>query len=119
MRSYPPQNAELQRQIAVDGVVVSQFWPDAGPVASNFPLRNALMSGLALANIVVEATRMSGARTQARAALAHGRPVLLLSPLLDQDWARELAARPGVHVFRSLSELDDVGRLISTDALVA
>ena len=120
MHSYPPQNAELQRRIAAEGMVVSQFWPEVGPAGRNFPQRNAVMSGLALANIVVEATRTSGARTQARAALAHGRPVLLTRSLLAQEWARELAARAGVHIFDSLSELDDVlVRLIATDALVA
>jgi DNA processing protein len=118
--SYPPENTELQRRIAAEGLVVSQFLPDVGPDARNFPQRNALMSGLALASIIVAATRMSGARTQARAALAHGRPVLLTSSLLAQDWARELAARPGVHVFGSPSELDDVlGRLTAINALVA
>jgi DNA processing protein len=78
------------------------------------------MSGLALATVVVEATHTSGARTQIRAALAHGRPVLLGRGLLDQQWARDLAARPGVYVFRSLPELDEVLASVSTsDALTA
>jgi DNA processing protein len=118
-RAYPRQNASLQRRIGAEGAVISQFWPDTRPSRENFPLRNALMSGLALATIVVEATHTSGARTQARAALAHGRPVVLASKLLDQRWARDLAARPGVYVIRSLPELRDViGRLSSTDELV-
>lgn len=119
-RAYPPQNDALQRRIAAEGAVVSQFWPDAPPGRQNFPLRNALMSGLALATVVVEATQTSGARTQIRAALAHGRPVLLASELLRHDWARLLAARPGVRVVHSLPELDElVARLSSTDELVA
>lgn len=118
--AYPRQNGALQRKIALEGAVVSRFWPETPPARQNFPLRNAVMSGIALASIVVEATRTSGARTQIRAALAHGRPVVLASALLDQPWARELAARPGVHVIRSLAELDEVlGRLTATDALVA
>lgn len=116
---YPPHNLALQQRIGAEGVVVSQFWPASGPARQNFPLRNAVMSGLALATIIVEATHTSGARTQARAALAHGRPVLLAGALVDQPWARELAARPGVHVIRSLVGLTDIlGRLCSTDVLV-
>jgi DNA processing protein len=118
--AYPPQNALLQRTIAEKGAVVSQFLPAAGPDRPNFPLRNAVMSGLALATLVVEASQTSGARIQLRSALAHGRPVLLAGALLDQRWARDFATRPGVHVVRSRSELSDVlARLSDTDALVA
>jgi DNA processing protein len=119
-RSYPAENAELQRKIADDCAVVSQFWPDAPPSARSFPLRNAVMSGLALATVVVEATRTSGARTQARLALAHGRPVLLVDSLLEQQWASELAARPGTHVVHSPAEVTaTVERLTSADTLIA
>jgi DNA processing protein len=119
-RSYPAENAALQREIANGCAVISQFWPDAAPTRQSFPLRNALMSGLALATVVVEATRTSGARIQARLALAHGRPVLLAKSLLEQQWARELAARPGTHVIHTPAEITAVvERLTSADALVA
>jgi DNA processing protein len=118
--AYPPQNEELQQRIADRGAVLSQFWPEAGPRRQNFPRRNALMSGLTVATIIIEATQTSGARTQARAALAHGRPVLLVRELLEQGWARELADRAGVFVIRSLSELEDlIGRFSSSGVLVA
>ena len=61
-RVYPPQNAQLQRQIAAQCAVVSQFWPDAPPTRRSFPMRNAVMSGLTLATVVVEASDTSGAR---------------------------------------------------------
>jgi DNA processing protein len=119
-RCYPPQNASLQRSIATAGAVVSQFWPDAGPSRESFPLRNAVMSGLALATVIAEASATSGARIQARHALGHGRPVLLANALLDQQWASELAAKPGVHPVGSASELTTiVERLSSTEAPVA
>lgn len=112
-RAYPPQNESLQQRIALSAAVVSQFWPEAGPTRHSFPQRNALMSGLTLATLVAEATHMSGARTQVRAALRQGRPVLLASSLLDQTWAREVAARPGVEVIRSIEELDEAMQRIS------
>ena len=118
-RSYPPQNAALQRRIANEGAVISQFWPDAPPSRTSFPQRNAVMSGIALATIVIDASRTSGARTQARHALAHGRPVLLMDSLLDQHWARELAARPGTWVIRSPDEVPALAeRLSATNGLV-
>jgi DNA processing protein len=118
-RSYPPENSGLQRRIAGQCAVVSQFWPDAPPSATSFVARNATMSGLALATVVVEASQKSGARAQARLALEHGRPVFLLESLLDQPWAREFADRPGAHVVRDPDEITTIiARLNSPGALV-
>jgi DNA processing protein len=104
-RSYPKANASLQRRIAGEGAVISRFLPDAPPARANFPVRNALMSGLALGTVVVEASPKSGARTQIRMALAHGRPVFLDATLIAQTWAREMATRAAAHVFSSPSEI--------------
>jgi DNA processing protein len=119
-RVYPPHNAALQRRIATECAVVSQFWPGAPPSRRSFPMRNAVMSGLALGTVVVEASDTSGTRTQARLALGHGRPVFLWRSLLDQAWARECAARPGAHVVQSAEEITAlVERLSSSGALTA
>jgi DNA processing protein len=120
-RSYPPENARLQRRIAADCAVISQFWPDSPPTRRSFPMRNAVMSGLTLATVVVEASQTSGARMQARLALAQGRPVFLLDSLLEaQPWAREYAARPATNVVNSPAEITAViERLSSPGSLVA
>lgn len=118
-RTYPPENAPLQRRIAGDGAVVSQFWPEASPNRQSFPQRNATMSGLALGTVIVEASVRSGARIQARRALAHGRPVFLLRSLLTEQWARRLAERPGTHVFDQPAEITAaIDRLTGPGALV-
>jgi DNA processing protein len=118
-RVYPPQNASLQRRIISEGAVISQFWPDAPPTRRSFPMRNAVMSGLTLASIVVEASQTSGSRMQARLALAHGRPVFLLDSLFEHAWAREFATRPGTHVVRSPDEITAIiERLTCAGALV-
>jgi DNA processing protein len=120
-RSYPSENQALQRRIASECAVISQFWPDAPPSRRSFPMRNAVMSGITLATVVVEASDTSGARMQARLALAQGRPVFLLASLVErQPWAREYAGRPGTHVVRSPGEITTVvERLISPGSLVA
>jgi len=104
-RAYPPQNAELQDEIAAKGLVISQFLPGSPPTKVSFPMRNAVMSGYALATVVVEAAYRSGARMQARLALQHGRHVFLMRSLLEHDWAREYSQRPGVTV---VDNADDV-----------
>jgi DNA processing protein len=120
-RAYPPQNADLQGEIAAKGAVVSQFWPDAPPSRRSFPMRNAVMSGIALATVVVEASHTSGSRLQARLALAQTRPVFLLQELVDaQPWARECATRPGAHVISDPAEITTrLERLIGPGSLVA
>jgi DNA processing protein len=119
-RCYPPENEPLQGRIATECAVVSQFWPDAPPSRRTFPMRNAVMSGLSLGTVVVEAGQTSGSRMQARLALAHGRPVFLLRSLVEQhEWAREFARRPGVHVVAEPPAITAaIERLTSTGALV-
>jgi DNA processing protein len=119
-RCYPRQNVALQRRIAAQCAVVSQFLPDTPPSQETFPQRNAVMSGLSLATVIIEASYRSGARIQARAARAQGRPVFLLKSLLHQRWARELAERPGVRVVAGPDEVvTDLERLYGGSELVA
>lgn len=113
--SYPPQNAHLQARIASTGALVSRFWPECGPSRTTFPQRNAVMSGLSLGTLVVEASEHSGARVQTRMALAHGRPVFLLRPVLAQRWARELGRRPGVHVVDGGDEAIAIVKRLTAD----
>lgn len=120
-RCYPSENANLQRRIGSECAVISQFWPDSPPSRRSFPMRNAVMSGLTLATVVVEASETSGARMQARLALAQGRPVFLLASLLaTQAWARDCAGRPATHVVSAPGEITSViERLTSPGSLVA
>lgn len=106
--SYPAANRALQAQIAERGLLLSQFWPDAPPRKHHFLMRNATMSGYGVATVVVEAGEFSGARSQARMAVEHGRPVILTDLVLDRtSWAKELEGRPGVFIARSTQELQD------------
>ena len=103
---YPVKNERLQREIAQRGLVLSQFWPDAPPQRHNFLMRNAIMSGLGHCTIVVQAAETSGARAQARMAVEHGRPVILLRQVVAaNDWAKQLVSRPGVHEATSPDEV--------------
>lgn len=105
--AFPKTNADLQSRLGREAAVVSQFWPGQEPRRWTFPQRNAVMSGLARATVVIEASHTSGARMQARLALEHGRPVFLLRSLLTHVWAQTYAARPGTYV------VDEVGEVIA------
>lgn len=108
-RTYPPQNRELHEHVAAHGVLVSQFLPDTPPQKHTFPMRNATMSGLGRASVIVEAGELSGSRIQARVGVEHGRPVILTDRVVAATrWARALRRRPGVYVAGSITEVMDL-----------
>jgi DNA processing protein len=106
-RAYPQENQPLQEQISRSGAVVSCFWPEDPPRPEAFRRRNAVMSGLALGTVIVEAGERSGTRVQARRALAHGRPVFLWRGLRRAAWAQQLSDQPGVYAVDQVSEIVD------------
>ena len=106
LRIYPAANRALHREVASAGVLLSQFLPDAPPQKHSFPMRNATMSGLGIASVIVEAGEHSGARIQARVAVEHGRPVILTELVVQRtEWGRSLRDRPGVFVAASTTEV--------------
>lgn len=116
-KHYPAANRALQQQIMARGLVLSQFWPDAPPQQHNFLMRNAVMSGYGRATVVVEAGEKSGARAQARMAVEHGRPVILVDQVVRaNDWAQALVGRPGVYVAHGHEEaIQQVGIVLDKE----
>jgi DNA processing protein len=108
-RIYPPEHRSLADEITRSGALVSQFWPEAPPTKASFPMRNVVMSGMAVGSVVVEASATSGARLQARLALEHGKRLFLMRSLvLHEDWAKGYAERPGTMVVDSVEEILEV-----------
>lgn len=75
---YPARNRALAHEIAERGVIASEFALGMRPLASNFPRRNRLISGLALGCLVVEAAAQSGSLITARLANEQGREVFAI-----------------------------------------
>ena len=117
---YPKEHRALGETIAASGALVSQFRPDTPPTKATFPMRNVTMSGLSQGTVVVEASRTSGARMQARIAAEQGKRVWLLRSLLDEfDWAREFTERYRTHVRVVESVSDVLDELLDADAVEA
>src|SRR5207253_8269217 len=57
---YPRSNKRLFRAIEERGLIVTEFAPAMPPLSANFPIRNRIISGLAMATVIVEATGRSG-----------------------------------------------------------
>jgi len=103
---YPKENAALADAIQERGALVSQFWPDAPPTKYSFPMRNVVMSGMAVGTVVIEAGPTSGAKMQARLALDHQKRLFLVESLvLQEEWAKRYARNPLTTVVRSVDDI--------------
>ncbi|WP_367198898.1 DNA-processing protein DprA [Clavibacter michiganensis] len=91
-RVYPKENAALQASVSKH-LLLSQFAPDTPPSRQTFPMRNAVMSGFTSATVIVQAGETSGTKIQAKAAVRHGRPLVLTAAVMrSAEWARGLVA---------------------------
>jgi DNA processing protein len=72
---YPRSHKKLFHAIEERGLIVTEFAPGMPPVSANFPIRNRIISGLALVTVIVEATGRSGSLITARTAAEQGRNV--------------------------------------------
>jgi DNA processing protein len=85
---YPRENRKLRDRIAEQGLVLTEYPLGSKPLGFHFPLRNRIISGLALAIVVVEAARKSGSLITARLALDQNREVLAVPGNITSEFSR-------------------------------
>jgi DNA processing protein len=111
---YPKENAELQREIARNHLLISQvpvkrYDVSRNPAANShfFPARNVTMSALTDATIIVEAGETSGTLVQARAALKQNRKLFILESCFQNPklkWPHSFAEEGAIRVL----DYDDI-----------
>ncbi|HEY6903803.1 MAG TPA: DNA-processing protein DprA [Candidatus Acidoferrales bacterium] len=72
---YPKENKKIFQEMEQRGAIVSEFPMGTFPAPQNFPIRNRIISGMALGVVVVEAAQYSGSLITARLGMEFGREV--------------------------------------------
>lgn len=114
--AYPPENAALQDRIARDYLLVSQVpiirYKNQTPKWNRlfFPERNAVMSALSHATVIVEAGETSGSLIQAKAALEQGRKLFILENCFHKNlkWPERYVREGAIRV----SDYEQIRRVL-------
>lgn len=106
-RIYPKENEDLYWRIAEQGSILSEMAWDTQPTAQLFPRRNRIVSGLALAVLVVEAAKRSGSLITARLAGEQGRHVFAIpgNPLDPRAAGGNHLIREGATLVRNAEDI--------------
>ena len=105
--AYPPEHADLQEQIAREGLLIAEQPPGTEPLARHFPSRNRIIAGLAAGTVVVEAAPRSGSLITARLAGEAGREVMAIpgSPLEPRSQGCNQLIRDGAVLVQSAADV--------------
>jgi DNA processing protein len=107
-KPFPAQNAELQRKLMREHLVISEFPPGTATRPANFVARNRTMALVTNASVIIEASGSSGTRHQGWETLRLGRPLFLTRAVVEQDieWPKEML-HYGAVVLEDPSEVAD------------
>ncbi|MCK8638347.1 DNA-processing protein DprA [Fructobacillus fructosus] len=105
--AYPVRNRQLQEEVALQGLLLSEYPDDVPSHRGHFPERNRIIAGLASATMVVEAKQHSGSLITANSALQNNRNVLAVpgSIFSDESSGCHELIQAGATVVQSSSDI--------------
>lgn len=118
---YPARNRSLAHQIAEVGCILSEYPLGMPAIASNFPRRNRIISGLARGVLVVEAALQSGSLITARMAAEQGRDMFAIPGSIHSPLSKgcHLLIKQGAKLVESAQDILEELKYVSVITLEA
>jgi DNA processing protein len=104
---YPSENRKLAADLAVKGLMVSEFPMGAVAFPQNFPIRNRIISGISLGVLVVEGAQYSGSAITAKLAMDQGREVFAVPGNITNKlaWGPNLLIKQGARLVQDWNDV--------------
>ncbi len=104
---YPSENRKLAADLAVNGLILSEFPMSAPPFPQNFPIRNRIISGMSAGVMVVEGAQYSGSSITAKLAMDQGREVFAVPGNITSkmSWGPNLLIKQGAKLVQEWNDV--------------
>lgn len=104
---YPSENRKLAAELAVKGLMVSEFPMGAVAFPQNFPIRNRIISGASVGVLVVEGAQYSGSAITAKLAMDQGREVFAVPGNITSklSWGPNLLIKQGARLVQDWNDV--------------
>ena len=104
---YPSENRKLVAELAVKGLIVSEFPMGAVAFPQNFPIRNRIISGASVGVLVVEGAQYSGSAITAKLAMDQGREVFAVPGNITSklSWGPNLLIKQGARLVQDWNDV--------------
>ena len=104
---YPAENRKLAAELAVKGLIVSEFPMGSVAFPQNFPIRNRIISGISLGVLVVEGAQYSGSAITAKLAMDQGREVFAIPGNITNKlaWGPNLLIKQGARLVQDWNDV--------------
>src|SRR6185369_12166317 len=104
---YPSENRKLAGEIALKGLLLSEYPMGSTAFPQNFPVRNRIISGMGVGLLVVEGAQYSGSAITARLALDQGRELFAVpGPITSKNsWGPNLLIKQGAKLVQEWNDV--------------
>ena len=104
---YPSENRKLAAEIAMRGLILSEFPMGSTAFPQNFPIRNRIISGVSAGLLVVEGAQYSGSGITAKLALDQGREVFAVPGNITSkmSWGPNLLIKQGARLVQDWNDV--------------
>jgi DNA processing protein len=104
---YPAENRKLAEQIAVSGLILSEFPMATPPYPQNFPIRNRIIAGISAGVLVVEGGEYSGSSITAKLAAEQNREVFAVPGNITSkmSWGPNLLIKQGAKLVQEWNDV--------------